>query len=239
MAHTGSMRATKLVFCKSAKGRRDAWDRRRASLATDMKILGPQCPRDLERLFDYSIQLWEKRKIETEGLAASAENVIVCEQRELRKRESPLEWDTAFELAEAKEWAIHALVYLAGGATKPVKEIELRLLDNAPLAICLGQEWRKVPRREGERSKRDHEAPPFMGKIVTAVVIDKGEAQEFSIPAYGCCAIFLDATQTTRHAWKHWCPDCAPSKSHGLEKAREAHQDFIYEWLGSRRAELS
>jgi hypothetical protein len=218
--HGASMRLPQSGIRKSDQDRQA---RRRAALATDHKILGGQCLGALERLFDYSLQLRENGRIEIEDLATAAEMVLSCVQRELLGRASPLEIEVAFELAYARAWAIHALVYVHG--PRAAKEIELRLTDGAPLTICTGRTWQRYPYRE--------RAAPFLGKVVSGRLAD---GREFRIPAYGCFAIFADTTQTTRWAWAHWCPDCKPNTGRRWPRARaRAHKRALDEFFRVRQ----
>jgi hypothetical protein len=161
----------------------------------------------------------------TDGLHDDAGLVIFHVQQELLQRSSPLSRDVGFELAYSRAWALKALAY--GPGPKGAKLRELELTDGAPLTICTGQ-------NAESRIERDIGAP-FLGSVVKARVWYEGILHFLPVPAYGCFAIFPDATQTRGHLWKHWCRQCDPSRSQRPRSALRAHERLIRTWLEERQ----
>jgi hypothetical protein len=182
--------------------------RRRESLSET--ILGKRCLPEVQRLFD-----WSNDPSDTRGITAAAEIVLTAIQNELRAADT-LEHVAGFELAYAKAWAILALVDSLG--VGKAKAVELRLTDGAPLAICTGRTWRKIGR---------YDPPPFLGRIVEGELIREGLTVSFQVPAFGCFKVFPDATRTSAHPWKHWCPECAPTRSKRPRQVRRAHAQAL------------
>jgi hypothetical protein len=190
---------------------------RRAALADT--ILGRRCLPACERLFDWSNDLFS----DTWGLAAAAEEVITAAQQELLGRESPLEPGVGFELGYARASAVFALCEVSTQSV--AKSTELRLTDDAPLTICTGFTRLTIKRviEEGEELRY----APFLGSMVKVPVIHRNEPRDLYVPAFGCFAIFLDTTQKSRKAWRHWCDDCKASTSQRPRQVERAHRRVV------------
>jgi hypothetical protein len=185
-----------------AKGDRDF--RVRQSLATTSPILGASCPREQAALFDYSVEVRDRLKISQGGLQEAATTVLTAVQQELRARSPRLDPATAFELAGAREWALHALMFLVG--PQRAKKLETALADGRPLAIC------GVPVYVEDRPSIGFGgAKPIETRF--GVV---------NLPNSGCFGVFEDSLRDDRgRMWSYWCPRCKPRASKATRKQAE------------------
>jgi hypothetical protein len=174
------------------------------SLATEEPILGARCPKDQARLFFCSVRMREGRTPDNEDLEA-AKNIVACVHRELRERSSPLDIAAAWELSNAKRWAIKVLADRRGKTY--AKEIELQLTQGEPLTICMGS-----PKPAGVETAAGLLHVPVLG--------------------LGCRRVFPDSVRTTGgHMWRYWCDDCPPNRAQPLRSARRAHEKRVHEWV--------
>ena len=176
------------------KGDRDL--RVRGLLSTEAPILGALCPSEQAALFDYSVQVRDRLKIAEEGLHGAATAVLTAVQQELRVRRPLLDTAAAFGLASAREWALHALVYLEG--KQGAKRLEIALAGGEPLAICGVPVYVEDRPSIGFRGAKPIESP--FGLV--------------NLPNFGCFGVFPDSLREDRgRMWSYWCPRCEPSAS--------------------------
>ena len=184
-----------VVWTRSEESLRQRDIRVMRSLAEDQPIIGVALPREQARLFFYSLQVRDRRKIRQEGLRVAAERVRERVQYELRALGcgAVLDVATAFELANAREWALHALVYLSPDK-KSAKARELEISGGHSLAIC------GVP-------------------TTFSIGFQKSKAFETAygpvrLPNSGCFGVFPDSLRQDRGVmWSYWCRRCEPSAS--------------------------
>jgi hypothetical protein len=165
------------------------------SLADEQPILGAAYPREQARLFFYSLQVRDRKEIRQQGLRDAAERVLEFVQLQLQGHGcgAVLDVDTAFQLASAREWALHALVYLSPDK-KSAKARELEIAAGHPLTIC------GVPTKLSIGFRKSKAIETAYGQM--------------RLPNSGCFGVFPDSVRHDRGVmWSYWCPRCEPSAS--------------------------
>jgi hypothetical protein len=211
-AHERTMPSAQKLHSKGDRTRptdRDAYMRRR--LPDHFPVGWLYCPDALERLYDDWLDDRDGRRPHVQyGLRAAAEEVLAFVQRELeRKRIGPTTkkpGSVICELACERTRALDALRYCTP-SYKAAKEIELRITDGEPLAICTGT-WNLVTIRTVAGTK--------------------------VLPLSGCYRVFPDSKTLGGHMWRHWCDDCDPKRGQPVRALRRLHAQNVA--LAAQRA---
>jgi hypothetical protein len=198
----------------------DAEKAARRRVALRETILGKTCLSAIEILFDYSK---DPNCIKTADLCEAAEIVLDAVQRELRQRRSiaPLVPEIAYELANARHWALHALRDRLG--VKRAKQVDLRITDGVLLTICTGATL--PPRSSLETAYSSSRAPFLAGVVIKFKVSDRaGRERMIQVPVSGCLRIFEDCNRTSARPWAYWCRDCSRCRTRLEERVESQYR---------------
>jgi hypothetical protein len=172
------------------------------SLESEHSILGKRCRRAQERLFSFSVAIRERQEPKFAGLEKAARTVLFNVHCELRECASPLEEAAAWELSNAKKWAIRAFAYVPGEVR--AKKIEVELTQGEPLAICMGSQ-----------TSVDTE----MGLLHLPVLGCRSVFPDATHVTGG------------NRMWRDWCDKCPPNQAQPLRTARREHKKRVDEYL--------
>lgn len=207
----------------------------------DVGSLVELCPDAVRVLSDYSVAFRERRwRDMPEDLGAAAEEILSGYYRVIPEPQPrvALEVSIAFELASARVWALHALKH-QHDLDKSVKQIELRIADDRPLAICVGGALITAPLMP-KGSRRGWRLPVKPIEFQARVVVSHGRSHTLKgggrLPYCGCLCVFPDTTQDQRHPWRYLCDDCHP-RNGGRSKQQRKYSRQLSDWLNNRVAE--
>jgi hypothetical protein len=179
----------------------------RQTLAAVYPILGARCPDEQCVLFDYSIEERDGRRtaLTDELLLGACEAVLSAVHDELVARApGPLDAAAAFEFDNARRYARDALRQRLSG--REARELELRIADGAPLAICIGS---RKPRAVATKS-----------------------AGTVHVPATGCYAVFPGSIRATGGRMAVWCPAHKSSKARPQRAIERRHRRLVESLMG-------
>jgi hypothetical protein len=159
------------------------------------------------RLFKFSVAIRDGCTPDHAGLEEAAKTVLSHVHRELRERESPLDYAAAWGLNNAKRWAIRALADREGKIR--AKKIELNLTQGKPLAICMGSQ-----------TSVDTE----MGHLHLPVLGCRSVFRDATHVTGG------------NRMWRDWCDNCPPNKAQPLRWAKNEHKKRVDEYLRATEA---